>query len=68
MDSNEILTMEQVVEKLKCSDRYVRDAISDGELRAYKRGHRYYIFYEDLIAFIKGGKDSFKVKEKGENE
>lgn len=63
MDNNEILTVEQVVEKLKCSERYVRDAISDGEMRAYKRGHRYYILYEDLVAFIKGGKEMAKAKD-----
>jgi len=67
MDNNEILTIEQVVEKLKCSDRYVKDSIGNGELKAYKRGHRYYVFYEDLIAFIKGGKDGYKSKDNEES-
>jgi hypothetical protein len=45
--------------------------LREGELRAYKRGHRYYVLYGDLVAFItRRQRIGSKVKEneKGENE
>lgn len=55
MHLEEVYTVEDIAEKLKLSDRYVRDKISDKGLKAYKRGKRFYILHSDLIEFIKSG-------------
>lgn len=52
----EISTVEEVADFLKVNERTVRQAISEGKLKAYKQFGRWYILEADLVAFIKAGK------------
>jgi len=66
MVENEIYTLEKVAEKLDVSERYIRDQISNSELKAFKRGRRFYILHSDLVGFIQSGndaKDTISVKD-----
>ena len=51
-----ILTVEDVSELLKVSERSIRDAINSKELIAHKRFGRWYLIYSDVLEFIKTGK------------
>ena len=53
MNDMDFYTVEQAAEKLNVSDRYIRDQISKGSLKAFKRGKRHYIFHSDLVSFIR---------------
>lgn len=55
---DEIYTLEQAADKLQVTERYVRDQIAAGTLKAYKRGKRIYVLHSDLIAYIQAGKDA----------
>ena len=48
-------TIEETAEKLKVSERTVRDAVNGGELKAYRKGKRTYILQSDIVEFIKSG-------------
>lgn len=50
---DDFFTVEAVAEKLKVSERYVNACIREGKLKAYKQGKRHYIFFSDLVNFIK---------------
>ncbi|MBL7815931.1 MAG: helix-turn-helix domain-containing protein [Saprospiraceae bacterium] len=56
--SDDFYTLEKAAEKLEVTERYVRDQIANGSLKAYKRGKRFYILHSDLIDFIRNGKDA----------
>ena len=51
-----ILTAEDVADLLKVSERSVRDALNDGQLKGYKKFNRWYVFYDDIVSFIKSEK------------
>ena len=55
---NDILTIETASTILDVNARFVRDAISKDELKAYRRESRTYILRKDLIAFIESGEDA----------
>ena len=59
---NDFYTLEKVAEKLEVTERYVRDQIANGELKAFKRGKRFYILHSDLIKFIETGKEGKDIK------
>jgi prophage antirepressor-like protein len=50
---NAILTAEDVAELLQISERSVRDALNDGSLKGYKKFARWYVFYQDIVTFIR---------------
>ena len=56
--TNDFYTLEKAALKLEVTERYVRDQIGSGELKAFKRGKRFYILHTDLIKFIESGKDA----------
>ena len=56
--NDDFYTLEMTATKLEVTERYVRDQIANGSLRAYKRGKRFYILHSELIEFIKNGKDA----------
>lgn len=58
MNNDEIYTLDKLAVKLEVTERYIRDQIAAGELKAYKRGKRFYVLHSDLIEFIKAGKDA----------
>jgi excisionase family DNA binding protein len=54
-DNNIFYTTEDLAEKLKVSERSIRDCLNSGKLKGYKRFNKWYIFEEDLVKFLKGG-------------
>lgn len=52
----EISTVEEVADFLNVNVRTIRQAISEGKLKAYKQFGRWYVMESDLVAFIKAGK------------
>lgn len=48
-------TIEEAADKLKVSERTIRDAVNSGELKAYRKGKRVYILQSDIVEFIKSG-------------
>ena len=52
----EISTVEEVADFLNVNVRTIRQAISEGKLKAYKQFGRWYVLESDLVAFIKAGK------------
>lgn len=50
---NAILTAEDVAELLNVSERSVRDVLNDGSLKGYKKFNRWYVFYQDVVTFIR---------------
>lgn len=58
---SDILTIKQVAERLKVSERTIRNWIDKGDLKAYRFGLQYRIDETDLNEFIK------KSKVKGDN-
>lgn len=54
----EILTTEEVAELLKVTEQTVRKVINDGELKAYKKLNKWFVFYDDVVRFIMSGKSS----------
>lgn len=56
-------TIGQAAEKMQVNERFIRDAISNGKLKAYKQGKRQYILHSDLIDFIRAGKTKTHEKE-----
>ena len=58
----EVLTIKEVAEKLKVSDRTVRNWVESGKLKAFRFGLQYRIKAEDFETFIKNS------EVKGENE
>lgn len=57
MENEQIYTIDQVADKLKVSERYIRDNINRKELKAFKRGKRMYILHSDLVEWIRNGKE-----------
>lgn len=53
-----ILTVEEVAEMLKVTDATVRRAVNEGRLKAFKQFGKWYIFHQDIVAFIKSGQCS----------
>ena len=51
--SERILTAEDVAALLQVSERSIRDALNDGKLKGYKKFSRWYVFYQDVIDFLK---------------
>ena len=49
----EFYTIEEAAEKMGVSKRSLEDAIRTNQLVAHKRFSKWYIFHEDLIAFIR---------------
>lgn len=60
---NNVLTVSEVADQLKVSDRTVRNWIEAGKLKGYRFGQAYRIIEEDLTRFIE--ESEIKV-EKGE--
>lgn len=58
MDDKTILTVEGVASMLEVKEATVRKAISESRLKAFKQFGRWYVFYEDLVNFIRAGKES----------
>ena len=56
--SEDFYTLEMTATKLEVTERYVRDQIANGSLKAYKRGKRFYVLHSDLIDFVRNGKDA----------
>lgn len=48
-------SIEETAEKLKVSERTIRDAVNGGELKAYRKGKRVYVLQSDIVEFIKSG-------------
>lgn len=57
-------TTEKVAELTGFTERYVRDRISDGSLKAYKTGRKWFILHSDLVIFIKSETDGKDMSEK----
>ena len=53
---SEVLTIKEVAERLKVSERTIRNWIEKGELIAYRFGLQYRIKPEDLDTFIQKSK------------
>lgn len=62
---NDILTISEVADLLKVSDRTVRNWIEKGIIKAYKFGLVYRIKKEDFEEFVKQSQVNF-IEEKGE--
>lgn len=62
---SEILTISEVAEQLKVSDRTVRNWIEKGTIKAYRFGLVYRIRKEDFDDFVKQSQVNFE-EEKGE--
>ena len=62
---SEILSISEVAEQLKVSDRTVRNWIEKGMIKAYRFGLVYRIRKEDFDAFIQASQVNFE-EEKGE--
>lgn len=57
MDKNEqFYTTEQAAALLSCNIRVLRDKLSAGEIKGYKKLKKWYIFHSDLVGWIKGEK------------
>lgn len=54
-EKDKFYTTEELAERLKVSERSVRDSLNSGELKGYKRFNKWYVFEEDLIKFLKKG-------------
>ena len=54
--NEKIYTIESASDMLGCTVRYLRDKIKAKEVKAYKKGKRYYLLHSDIINFIKSGK------------
>lgn len=52
-NENAILTAEDVAELLSVSERSVRDALNEGSLKGYKKFSRWFVFYQDIVTFIR---------------
>ena len=53
MSDNPLLTVKEVAQELKVSDRWITQQISEGNLPAVKFGKTYRIYRSDLDEFIK---------------
>lgn len=53
---SEVLTIKEVAERLKVSERTIRNWIESGKLNAYRFGLQYRINAEDLNTFIENSK------------
>ena len=53
---SDILTIKQVAERLKVSERTIRNWIDKGDLKAYRFGLQYRIDETDLQTFIQNSK------------
>ena len=62
---NDILTISEVADQLKVSDRTVRNWIEKGTIKAYRFGLVYRIRKEDFDEFVKQSQVNFE-EEKGE--
>ncbi len=49
---NDFYTIENLSEKSGVSERSLRQAISDGKLKAVKKFTRWFIFHNDFIEFL----------------
>ena len=56
--SEKIMTVEEVAEMLKVTEATVRRAVNEGRLKAFKQFGKWYVFYSDIVAFIKAGQCS----------
>ena len=63
MVDNDFYTLEKAALKLEVTERYIRDQIANGELKAFKRGKRFYILHSDLVKFIESGKEAKGLKD-----
>lgn len=55
--NEEIYTIKEAADKLQVSERYIRDNVNRKELKAFKRGKRVYILHNDLVEWIRNGKE-----------
>ncbi len=55
MKNSIFFTTEELAEKLKVSERSIRDYLNSGKLKGYKRFNKWYVFEEDLVKFLKEG-------------
>lgn len=55
--------IEDLVHKLGLDARYIRERITGGELKGYKKGKRFYVFHDDLILYLKSGRDAKEAQE-----
>lgn len=49
---DEFYTIELASEKLGMSERALREKISSGEIKGYKKGKRYYLLHSDILKYI----------------
>ena len=52
MKDNSVLTVQEVARILRCTERTVRQNISDGYLRGYRSGKKVLIQKQDLREYI----------------
>jgi hypothetical protein len=50
-----ILTLERAARVLDCNPFVLAKRLKMGEIRGYKKGKRWYLLHEDLVAWVKGG-------------
>ena len=74
MDKNEgafipldVLTLERAAHFLDCSPRILANKVRNGELAAYKRLGRWYLFTDDVKTWLRSGEknNGKKVKKAG---
>ena len=53
MSNQKILTVEDVGNILKVSERTVRKILNEGSLKGYKKLNKWFVLYDDLIQYIK---------------
>ena len=58
MENDQIYTIDELALKLKVSERFIRDNISNKKLKAYKRGKRKFILHSDLVKWIRSGSEA----------
>lgn len=51
--ADEIFTPEGLGKRLGFTPRYIADNIREGRLRAWKLGSRWFIFYSDVVRWIR---------------
>ena len=53
MENNKILTVEDVADILKVTERTVRRLLKNQTIKGYKKLNKWYILYDDLVTYIK---------------
>ena len=57
-------TLVDVATKTSFTERYLRERITDGTLKAYKTGRKWFVLHSDLLKFVMSETDTTTVEEK----